>query len=128
MRTNMEKIQIEGIATINEKGFHFDSGLPSNELVLDEALKMHGTLKVSKNACVDFQNSDRIYLPPEIHRVSDGEEYRVKRTSRHYLIQIKVPVVESRKVSEERINNILPVIIGDITFDRRETLSPALSR
>ena len=119
----MEQIKIEGIATISEKGFHFDSGMPSNEPVLDEAMKLHGTLKVAENACVDFVDNGRVYLPPEIHRVCEGEGYKVKRTSRHYIIQMKVPVVESRKDSEERINNVVPVIMGDITLDRKELLN-----
>jgi len=121
-------LKIEGIATISEKGFHFDSGMPSNEPVLDEAMKMHGTLKVSKNACVDFEDNGRVYLPPEMHSVGVGDGYNVKRTSRHYIIQLKVPVVESRKASEERINSVVPVVMGEITLDRMETLSPALSR
>jgi len=119
----MEQIKIEGIATITEKGFHFDSGMPSNEPVLDEAIKLHGTLKVAENACVDFVDNGRIYLPPEIHSVCEGENYKVKRTSRHYIVQMKVPVVESRMVSEEKINNMLPAIMGDITLDRKELLN-----
>ncbi len=113
-------IKIEGIATISEKGFHFDSGMPSNEPVMDKALRMHGTLKVAKNACVDFEDNGRVYLPPVIHRVGDGEDYHVKRTTRHYIIQIKVPVVENRQESEERINSIIPRVMGEISLDRKE--------
>ncbi len=116
-------LKIEGIATITEKGFHFDSGMPSNEPVLDEAMKLHGTLKVSENACVDFVDNGRVYLPPEVHRVCDGEDYKVKRTSRHYIIQMKVPVVESRKASQERLEAILPEIMGEITLDRNEMIN-----
>lgn len=112
--------QIEGIATFTETGFHFDSGIPSEEPVLNKAWKMHGTLGISMNACVDFKDNGRVYLPPEIHKVSAGENYHVKRTSRHYIIQLKVPVVESRQASEERINNVIPTILGDITLDRKE--------
>ena len=119
----MQQIKIEGIATISDKGFCFDSGMPSDEPVLDEALKLHGTLKVSENACVEFRDNGRIYLPPEVHRISEGQDYKVKRTSRHYIIQVKVPVVESRKATEERINDIIPTIVGDITLDRKELLN-----
>jgi len=115
-------LKIEGIATISEKGFHFDSGMPSDEPVLDEAMKLHGTLKVSKNASVDFVDNGRIYLPPEVHRVCEGEDYKVKRTSRHYIIQVKVPVVETRAESEEKLNDIIPRVMGEITLDRREIL------
>lgn len=122
----MKKIRIEGIATFEKKGFHFDSGMPSNEPVLDEAMRLHGTLEVSQNACVDFVDNERIYLPPEIHRVSEGLGYNVKRTSRHYLIQMKVPVVENRRTTEERLTQALPVIMGDITLDRSEMLGDAV--
>ena len=123
---SMKTVKIEGIATFEEKGFHFDSGMPSNEPVLEEAMRLHGTLEVSANGCADFTDNGRIYLPPEIHRVSEGMGYKVKRTSRHYLIQLSLPVVESRMASEERITQALPVILGDITLDRRETLGDAL--
>lgn len=115
-------IKIEGIATISDKGFSFDSGMPSNEPILDEAIKMHGTLKVSENACVNFVNNNRVYLAPELNRVAEGENYKVKRTSRHYIIQIKVPVVETRKMSEERVRNVIPEIMGEITLDRCELI------
>jgi len=115
-------LKIEGIATISEKGFHFDSGMPSNEPVLDEAMKLHGTLKVAENACVDFVDNGRIYLPPEIHRVCEGKDYNVKRTTRHYIIQLKVPVVENRKASEDRILQIVPCVMGEITLDRQEII------
>lgn len=118
----MQQIKIEGIATITEKGFHFDSGMPSSEPVLDGALKLHGTLRVAENACADFVESGRIYLPPEVHRVCQGEGYHVKRTSRHYIIQLKVPVVESRRASEERILQMVPRVMNGITLDRKEVL------
>ena len=114
---------IEGIATITEKGFHFDSGMPSNEPVLDKPVRMHGTLSINNNASVDFTRRDRIYLPPEVHRIAQGEDYNVRRTSRHYIIQVKVPVVENRKTSEDRLNTIVPIVMGEITLDRKEVIN-----
>lgn len=38
--------------------------MPSNEPVLDEAMSLRGTLRVSANACVCFEERSRIYLPP----------------------------------------------------------------
>lgn len=118
----MERIKIEGIATISEKGFHFDSGMPSDEPILDSAIRLHGTLKVRENACVDFVGNGRIYLPPEIHPICQGEGYRVKRTSRHYIIQLKVPVVEKRADTWQRLADIMPRVMGEITLDRKEVL------
>ncbi len=120
----MQTIQIEGLATISNHGFHFDSGLPSNEPIVDEARKMHGTMKISTNACADFEASDRVILPPQIHQVSQGEGYNIKRTSRHYLLQIKVPVLESRLDTNLRIKRIIPCALGDITLDRQEVIAP----
>lgn len=113
-------IKVEGIATIDNGSFRFDSILPSNETVLDEPLKMRGTMKVSENACVEFQDERRLSLPPEIICVSEGQGYRVKRTSRHYLLQLKVPVVENRAETEDRIVDMMARALGDITLDRKE--------
>lgn len=116
-------LTIEGIATFTEKGFRFDSGLPSNEPVLEEAKKLHGTMKVCENGCASFESNNRIYLPPEVHQVGSGEGYTVRRTSRHYIIQCKVPVVETRQQSEERLMCMMPCALGDITLDRVDVLN-----
>ncbi len=121
----MKKMKIEGIATISNRGFHFDSGVPSNEPVLDKAMTLRGTLKVSKNGSATLEDiSHRIYLPPQWHPVSEDINYRVKRTSRHYIIQVKLPIVESRAASQETLDQIVPAIMGDITLDRKELISP----
>ena len=44
----------------------------------------------------------------------------MKRTTRHYIIQLKVPVVEHRTTTEQRLVELLPVVLGEITLDRRE--------
>ncbi len=116
----METVKIEGIATITEKGFSFDSGMPSNEPVLKKALRMHGTLKVKENASAEFLDNGRVYLPPEINYIAEGVDYKLKRTTRHYIIQMKVPVVESRSESQERIDGMVAEVMGEITLDRRE--------
>ena len=123
----MQKVQIEGIATFSKGGFSFDSGLPSNEPVFETTRKMHGTLKISKNACAEFVDNGRVYLPPEVHPVAQGFNYNVKRTTRHYIISIKVPVVENRQQSEETVNRLLPKIMGDITIDRNEILDSVIN-
>ena len=123
----MKEVQIEGIATISKGGFSFDSGLPSNEHVFDADMKMHGTLKISKNACAEIIDNRRVYLPPEVHSVAQGFNYNVKRTTRHYIISIKVPVVENRQQSEDTVNRILPKIMGDITLDRNEVLDSVIN-
>lgn len=115
-------MKIEGIATFSEKGFHFDSGIPSNEPVLEMARKMRGTMVIGINGCADFTSSPRVILPPEVSPVAKSANYNIKRTTRHYIVQIKVPVVETRKTTQDTLNSILPAILGDITLDRKELI------
>ena len=110
---NMNPLKIEGIATFTGKSFRFDSGLP---------MKLHGTMKVSQNANVEFADDGRVFLPPHLMNVCSGVNYKVKRSTRHYIIQVKVPVVEERAVSEQKIRDIIPVVMGEITLDRKEIL------
>lgn len=123
----MKNMQIEGIATFTGKGFRFDSGLPSDEPVLDQAYRLRGAMTVSRNACVEFERHTPVTLPPQLDRVACGDNYLVRRSTRHYIIQIKVPVVESRSTSEEKIQNLLPLVMGEITLDRNEVLGNALT-
>lgn len=122
----MQKVLIEGIASITERGFHFDSGMPSDEPVLNAPINLHGTMRVSRNGCADLTDDGRVFLPPEIHKVAHGDGYHIKRTSRNYIIQLKVPVVEKRTVTEENLKNLVPLIMGDLTLDRREILGEAI--
>lgn len=115
-------IQIEGIATISKGMFRFDSGLPSDELAV-EPQKLLGRLHIKANACADFRLDGRTTnLPPDISTVADGDGYKIKRTTQNYIIQLKMPIAESRAEMEQHIMHLLPVILGDITVDRREIL------
>lgn len=118
----METIKIEGIATFSKNGFSFNSGLPSEETLVTEQ-NMRGTMKVSKNGCAEFKNRNYVYLPPLVTRISDGENYKIKRTSRHYIIQIKVPVVECRTETETTMQGIVSKVVGEIISDRKELLN-----
>lgn len=111
---------IEGIATISKGSFRFDSGLPSDELVV-EAQHLLGRLHIAENACADFHQDGRtMNLPPDIASVGEGVGYKIKRTTQNYLIQLKVPVCESRAETEQRLRQMLAEVMGDITLDRRE--------
>lgn len=111
---------IKGEATISEKGFFFNNSMSTDEPILDKALHMRGVLHVERNGNMEFENSQRTVMPPVIKSIADGHGYRVKRTSRNYLIQMKVPIIEAREVSERKIHNMLPVVMGEITLDRKE--------
>lgn len=113
-------LTIEGIATISKGSFRFDSGLPSEESVV-AAQDILGKLHVSENACAYFHQDGRTTnLPPDITSVGDGDGYKIKRTTQNYIVQLKVPVVESRAETEARLRTMLAVVMGDITMDRRE--------
>ena len=118
MKKNEKKIV--GVATISDKVFYFDSNLPDDCQVLPVEKKMQGCICISTNACARFTERCRVVLPPEINHVAQGEGYRVKRTTRHYIIQLKVPVVEHRATTEQRLVELLPVLLGEITLDRKE--------
>ena len=81
---------------------------------------MQGCIFISTNACVLFALRCRVVLPPEINNVAQGDGYKVKRTTRHYIIQLKVPVVEHRTTTEQRLEELLRVVLCEITLDRRE--------
>lgn len=118
----MKKLVIEGIATICRGSFTFDSGMPSDEPVT-EAQVLRGRLRIMPNGSAEIISSKRNdNVPPEVTPIASGEGYRVKRTSRHYIIQIKVPKVESRSMTEARITEMVPSVMGEITMDRRELM------
>lgn len=121
-----KEFQIEGLATFTPDGFRFDSGMPSNEPFLEQEKNLRGELKIFQNGCVDFKKSTQVYLPPQMEQVARGKDYLVRRSSRHYIIQVKVPIVENRHQSEDKLQQIIPCIMGDITMDRSEVLGNAL--
>lgn len=118
----MKTIKIEGIATIGNRTFSFDSGLPGGEPVLNAEQSLHGRMILKRNGSAQFQDNGRIFLPPQWHDVCSGNNYYVKRTSRHYIIQIKVPVVQKRTETQDTLDSIIPAVMGDITLDRKEVL------
>ena len=114
----MKTISIEGIATFSKNGFSFNSGLPCEETLVKEQ-KMHGTMKVSPNGCAEFKNRNCVYMPPLRTRILTEELLKVNRTTRHYIIQMKVPVIESHDESKRKLMEMLPNVISSITKDRK---------
>lgn len=120
---NQETIRIEGIASISKRGFSFDSGIPSNEPILDYEQKLHGQMLIRQNGSAEFVDNGRVYLPPVINEIARGENYTLRRTTRHYILQVKVPVVESHRETEEKFSSIQSEVMGEITLDRKELLN-----
>lgn len=120
---NQKTIRIEGIASISKRGFSFDSGIPSNEPILDYEQKLHGQMLIRQNGSAEFVDNGRVYLPPHINEIARGENYTLRRTTRHYILQVKVPVVESRAESEQKFGELMPLVMNEITLDRKELLN-----
>lgn len=117
-----EEVRVEGIATLSENSFHFNSGLPQDEPLLDQEIRLRGELHVFQNGTALFHRRTPVSLPPEVHQVSQGMGYYLKRTSRNYIIHIKVPVMETRRDTQSTLDALMPTIMGDITLDRRELM------
>lgn len=117
-------MKLKGITTFCSNGqVHFESGYPCNSRILQPA-RIKGVLDIHPNACADFTPTpERIYLPPVNVPVAYGENYNIKRTTRHYIIQVKVPICETRRETEKRFRGVLPEILGNITLDRKEMLA-----
>lgn len=113
--------KIEGLGTFTQNGFSFDSGLPSDEPLVD-GMKLRGTLKVESNGNVEFINKTRNIKGPDVAKVAETQDYKIRRTSLNYVISIKVPVIEKRKASEKRLKEIVPAIVNDIQTNRKEIL------
>jgi len=111
---------LDGTSSLNSNGqFHFESGYPSNyPLVLPK--RQRGVLVTHQNACVDFvPDRERVYLPPVVNKIAQGEGYYIKRTSRNYLINVKLPIVMNRRETEKALRGMINEIVGEITLDRR---------
>lgn len=115
----MNRIQIPGFSTINSNGqFHFESGYPSGSHIM-APVRQRGVLDIRSNACADFiPDPPRVYLPPFVASIAQGDGYHIKRTSRNYIIQVKVPVCESRRETTKRLKGIMAEVVGEITMDR----------
>lgn len=118
----MAKItKIEGLGIFTQNGFSFDSGLPSDEPVVNEK-KLRGTLKVETNGNVEFRKSTRAIKAPDVTKVAEGQDYKIRRTSLNYVITLKVPVVEKRVATSKKLKEVIPLIINDISKNRKEIL------
>jgi len=93
----MKEKKIEGIGIFSENGFTFDSGMPTDEPVIDFGVgRHHGTLKVEQNACATFAEDPlRVIMPPTIDEVLRDHNLTVKRTTRNFIVTMKFPIIEA---------------------------------
>lgn len=117
-------IQLSGISNIDSNGqFHFESYCSSDSRILARPIRKRGTMTIGSDLSADFvPDANRIYLPPLVDVIARGEDYHIKRTTRNYIIQVKVPILESRRETEKKLRGMLPEIVGEITLDRNEIL------
>lgn len=113
---------VEGIATIAPGNFKFDSGFPADEeITIEQTLR--GKLNIGINGSAEFTPDNRCNnQPPIINKVAEGDGYSVRRTSRNYIIQVKLPILKSRADSEAKLDYIRREIMPAITLDRKELL------
>lgn len=113
--------KIEGLGIFTTNGFNFDSGLPADEPVLNEQ-KLKGTLQIKQNGNVEFFPNSRTIKAPDVAKVAETQDYKIRRTSLNYVISLRVPIIEKRKASEKRLKEIVPAIVNDISKNRKEIL------
>lgn len=123
IKFNIKMIKIEGIATISKNGFKFDSGLPSDEPLLQSKTKLHGKLEIEQNGSVRFVDNGRIYMPPVVNKIAQGEGYKIRRTSKNYIISVKLPIVEKITETQNKLTEMIPQIVDGITKDRKELIN-----
>jgi len=111
--------KISGTATINNGRFSFKSVLPSDQLVtMPQALR--GRLLIHPNADAEFlQHQSSTTLPPDITPVSIGPNYRIKRSTQNYLVQLKLPVGSSHSFNELLLSLIMDKVLYDIDKDQQ---------
>ena len=114
---------VEGVAHISDgQYFLFDSGFCDCEEIVKEQC-MKGKMHISKNGCAEFKQDKRCNnQPPIIDKVCDGDGYSVRRTSKNYIIQVKLPILKSRADTEAKLDYIRREIMPAITLDRKELL------
>lgn len=123
IKFNIKMIKIEGIATISKNGFTFDSGLPLDEPLLKKQTKLHGKLEIEQNGSVRFVDNGRIYLPPTVDKVGEGDGYKIRRTSKNYIISVKLPIVEKIAETQNKLTEMIPLILDGINKDRKELIN-----
>lgn len=121
MKNKVTTTKIEGLGIFTQSGFNFDSGLPVDEPVVD-GMKLRGTLKIANNGNVEFIKSTREIKAPDVAKVAEGQDYKIRRTSLNYVITLKVPVVEKRVATSKKLKEVIPLIINDISKNRKEIL------
>lgn len=111
-------LSIKGNALIAENKFKF---IPTEEVFYTEPQNLRGNLIINEDASAEFKMDGRCAaVPPTMVPITAGNGCKVKRSSRNYIIQIKVPIFESRAETQERLEEMIPRIVGDITVDRKE--------
>lgn len=121
MKNKVTTTKIEGLGTFTQSGFNFDSGLPVDEPVVNEK-KLKGTLKIEPNGNVEFINKTRTIKAPDVAKVAETQDYKIRRTSLNYVISLRVPVVEKRVATSKKLKEVIPLIINDISKNRKEIL------
>lgn len=127
-KTNMKTKKFEAIVEINETGnVNVFSGLPQNEPFVTWPLSKHrGTLTPFINGDMSFSaDAPCGIIPPAVDLVFRQGDVTVKRSSRNYIVTMKVPVIESADDTKRKFSSMLKGASAAIS-DNRATIKDSM--
>lgn len=117
----METKKYEALIEVSENGnVKVSSGLPMNEPVIMWPLeKRRGVMSPMVNGDLSFVADVPCgVLPPQVDTVYREGNVTVKRSSRNYIVTMKVPVIEAAEVTKKRFAKMMKEVSGAIRENR----------
>lgn len=119
----MEKKSFEAMVEVDEIGnVKISSGLPKSEPLLTWPLeRKRGVMTPCVNGDLSFvANGPCGVLPPRVDEVYREGGVTVKRTTRNYIIMMKVPVIESAEETTRKHSSMWKKVAAVIKKNREE--------
>jgi len=92
----MQKKELECLVNYSGRVININSGLPEDEPLLDEGTGTHRArveLRQNGSATIRLYDTSAI-VPPLMDDVLKDGNLSVKRTSRHFIVKMKFPIIE----------------------------------
>jgi len=118
----MQEKTLDCRVSFSKKGIVIDSGMPEQEPVLDEGVGTHrATVELCQNASakIRFYNPTA-YIPPLMEDVLKTGNLMVKRTSRHFIVTMKFPIIEDSDATAQAHKDMWKKSQKAITSAREE--------
>ena len=87
-----EHVYVLGTAEIAPEKFQFESVTPS--VAKTPAQTMKGKLEIHENGNVDFTPKGELPVQLETTPVAHGEDWKLRKNGKNYLLQVKIPLME----------------------------------